>query len=260
MNKKNICFIGYGKMIQGIIQSIDLARFSVSITTKSDKQNNFNHHTLSYYQFDLLNDSFPTQVIEEVDILVFSLPPLDIKSFSQFFDKVPLDKRIIFTSSISIYQKDQGEINESGLQNSHDQSVLVQCETFLTKRFKNLVILRLGGLYGKNRHPIYSLAGKSELKGSNELIHLVHHQDVQQAIIKIIELNITQGIYNIISDQRESKKAYYTNMAKKLSLSPPLFNESLKSETPNNISNQKSKDDLKLIYQNPNDFLGVENE
>lgn len=260
MNKKNICFIGHGKMIQGIIKDLDFQKFSVFVTTRSNKQNQFDENLLSYTQFDIKTDSPPTDLILQSDLIVFTLPPVDWEAFERFFLQVPIEKTIIFTSSISVYQKNQGKIDETGPRIDPEKNLLTRCEDFLKNRFKNIVILRLGGLYGKNRHPIYSLSGKNDLKGSEELIHLVSHEDAQKAIKKIIDLNIAQGIYNIISDQRDRKKVYYSTLAEKLHLPLPLFLEESKKENVNNISNQKSKDDLKLTYQNPHDFLGVENE
>lgn len=260
MNKKNICFLGHGKMIQGIITSLDFQKFTVSLTTRSNKQNQFDKSILSYTQFDIQTDPFPTELIMQSDLIVFTLPPVEGEAFERFFLKVPKNKRIIFTSSISVYEKNQGKIDEIGLRVTPEKNLLTKCEDFLKNRFENLVILRLAGLYGKNRHPIYSLSGKTDLKGAEELIHLVHHNDAQKAIKQVIDLNINQGIYNIISDQRERKKVYYHNIAKKLHLPLPLFSAEAPNENVNNISNQKSKDDLKLNYQNPNDFQGVKNE
>lgn len=260
MNKKNICFLGHGKMIQGIIKSLDFQKFAVSLTTRSNKQNQFDKSILSYTQFDIQTDPFPTELIVQSDLIVFTLPPVDWEAFERFFLQVPKNKKIIFTSSISVYEKNQGKIDEMGLRVAPEKNLLTKCEDFLKNRFENLVILRLAGLYGKNRHPIYFLSGKADLKGSEELIHLVHHDDAQKAIKQIIDLDITRGIYNIISDQRERKKAYYSTLAKKLHLPLPLFLEEAHNENVNNISNQKSKDDLKLTYQNPNDFRGVEND
>lgn len=261
MNKKNICFIGHGRMIQGIIQSLDFEKLTVSVITKSNKEEEFDQSALSYIQADIKVDPFPTELILKSDIIVFTLPPLEWENFEPFFKQFPLDKTIIFASSISVYQKNQGNIDEDGQRVTSEENRLIRCEDFLQETFSNLVILRLGGLYGKNRHPIYSLSGKTDLKGSQEFIHLVHHEDVQKAIIKLIDLNINQGIYNIISDSRENKKVYYTNMANKLHLPLPVFRKEQKQIIKfNNISNQKSKDDLKLIYQDPNDFRGLENE
>lgn len=249
-------------MIQGIIKNLNFQNFTISITTRTSKQNEFDTNKVQYLQFDIKNDAFFSELIDKTDIFVFTLPPIEWESFARFFNGIPEDKRIIFTSSISVYEKNQGKIDENGLRLSPENNLLVKCENFLIKKFKNLIILRLGGLYGKNRHPIYHLSGKTDLKGAEDLIHLVDHEDVQAAILKILDQNILTGIYNIISDQRVTKKIYYTNLAHQLNLPLPQYKEmeNIEAHSPNNISNNKSKNDLKLIYKNPNDFLGVENE
>lgn len=249
MNKKNICFIGHGKLIDGIIPKLNPHFFKISFTSRTNKFEIVNEE-LSYLSFDAQKDSFPLRLARENDIFIYSLPPIDWDSFKAIFDLIPADKLIVFTSSISVYQKDQGRIDESGRRLDPNDSLMVRFEDYLIQKYKKLIILRLGGLYSKTRHPIFSLSGKVNLKGGTDFIHLVSHDDVHQAILSLLDQKIESGIFNIISNERLTKKDYYTKIALKLNLAAPIFSDDHKVIT-NLISNEKSKKVLHLKYQSP---------
>ena len=134
--------------------------------------------------------------------------------------------------------------------------VLVKSEHFLLSKFKSITILRLGGLYGLKRHPLYFLQGRKNVAGANEYLHLVHLDDCVLAISQVLNLNRWAEIFNIVSDLRISKKLYYHFMAEKMKLAPPEYtNENTILEQQNNISNEKSKILLKINYLDPKNFI-----
>lgn len=135
--------------------------------------------------------------------------------------------------------------------------IVLELEILAKKYFKNLALLRFGGLYGntpyQKRHPITFLAGKKDLKTGHEYLHLVHVNDCANAIIKIIEKDLFPIEINIISDLRILKKDYYINLAMKCHLPLPIYtNEIILDAT--QISNQKSIALLGLKYHNPAEY------
>ena len=154
-----------------------------------------------------------------------------------------------------MYGKNQGDVDETSVLNpaTSNSITLVTSEDYLKNKFKNLSIIRPGGLYGDKRHPIYFLAGKKNLVMGNEFLHLVHRNDCINAIESIIEKNIFGEIFNLVSDLRILKKQYYLELATKLKLEPPLFDD-VAVLNPTRIKNDKSKKMLKINYLNPNDF------
>src|SRR5690625_640193 len=52
---------------------------------------------------------------------------------------------------------------------------------------KEATLLRLGGLYGYGRHPIYSLSGRTGLKDPQKPVHLIHQKDCLNIITKEVE-------------------------------------------------------------------------
>lgn len=255
MKNEFLCLIGCGWLGKPLAKHFLSEGHKVLATTASDQSAEFQDDALSYIRFDLTKDALKKEILE-ADILIYTIPPLEFPLIKAFFDQIPEDKKIIFTSSTSVYGKQMGVVDESTpLDSSNTQSpLLLETENYLRSRFKKVVILRLGGLYGKKRHPVYFLAGKKDLKTGGEFLHLAHQQDCISAIDAVVARDIQGETINVISDLRILKADYYTDMAMKLSLPAPEYTNFEKSLKETKISNKKSKDLLNLNYLNPSLF------
>ena len=254
MKKEKICIIGCGWLGKPLAHHMIKANYPVIATTAHDKSLEFKANAIPYISFDLERERFLPNEIQLADVLIYAVPPLELSIVKSFFDKVSRDKKIIFTSSTSVYGKNLGHVDENhklDLSNCNSQ-LLVETEAYLLGRFKNLTIIRPGGLYGEKRHPVFFLQGKSNLKTGQELLHLVHRDDCINAIMAIINKSLWGEIFNLISDERMEKKDYYTLMASKLNLIPPKYDNDISISMPTNISNEKSKIKLQIRYLDPN--------
>lgn len=161
--------------------------------------------------------------INDIDCLIISFPPS--KSFDypiqieQLIQQFPETCKIIFTSSTSVYEDFEGEIDETGPVKM-DHPVFL-AEEKLRNSGELVTILRLAGLYGDNRHPIKHLAGKT-IENGNMAVNLVHQQDVIEAIELIIEKNAFCKTYNLCSYKHPKKGDYYINAAEKFGVTAPI--------------------------------------
>ena len=138
-------------------------------------------------------------------------------------------KKVIYLSSISVYDSQKGIVDESHNCNPTSNSGIetLKIENQLSKGDFIISHIRLGGLVGKDRHPIYSLSGKNFYKG-NELINLIHQDDALGIILKVIKVFNTENmILNAVTPFHPSKKDYYSKIANLKNILPPKF---LKSE------------------------------
>lgn len=256
MKNEKLCLIGCGWLGKPLAQHLIKSGFKVLATTVHDKSAEFKSLAIPYLQYDLAHTGSLPEDIHKSDILIYTIPPLDFAIVKNFFDKIPEDKKIIFTSSTSVYAKDMGIVDENTVTNlTHTSSpVLIQTEDYLRSRFSHLTIIRPGGLYGEKRHPVFFLQGKKNLMTGFELLHLVHQQDCINAITAILNKNIWNETFNLVSDLRVPKKDYYTLMAAKLGLTPPEYDENDNSLKQTNISNEKSKLILQIKYLDPTQF------
>jgi nucleoside-diphosphate-sugar epimerase len=176
--------------------------------------------------FDFSKNTFPT---DYCDVLFLNTPPLLDLSPSEYVNKILISQnsKIIFTSSTSVYGQNTIPVNESSPTQPLTESAkwLCEVENLLLDKFKDqILIIRLGGLIGKSRHPIYHLSGKNNLKGGNDVINLVHLDDLV-CIIPLLEKFNVQGIINVVCPFHPIKNIYYNEWAKRLNLLPVTYQD-----------------------------------
>lgn len=128
-------------------------------------------------------------------------------------------------------------------------------EKKLSEHFPHLVILRLGGLIGYDRHPGRFFAGKKDLPKALHPTNLIHRDDV----VRIIELMIRQQpkekIYNLVGDHHPTKKDFYTEAARLGGFEIPSFHEDFSTEEVVTNSLFKHEYNYQFTYPSPFDYL-----
>lgn len=165
---------------------------------------------------------FPTDdysSVSEASTFIVNIPPSkieekDFQDFRNFFK----DKRFIFISSTSVFDKSQGEVNEQTAPKPSSERGKKNLR--LEEIFKDDCIIRCGGLIGPNRHPVKSLVNKS-IEGGH-YINLIHSEDVIQIIKLSLEKNY-KGIIHASFPSSMTKKEYYQKYAQKYDLVSPKF-------------------------------------
>lgn len=250
---KNIAILGCGKL--GIDIAIHLIENNSAVrgtTTKSENLEKFKADKINGFLYEIggeLSDDF----FKNVDVLILSIPISESKQFEDFLPiielmelKLELVTKLIFTSSIGVYDSNQGIINEKNGR-CKTNSNNFQLETILKLKFKErLTILRLGGLISNERHPINSLAGKDVSSNGNAPVNLVHHGDIARMILSIIEKNKFGEIYNCVYPIHPKKQSYYRNKALNSGLAPPVFTSLNSLEKI--VESDLSVSDLDFVY------------
>lgn len=205
------------------------------------------------------------------DLLVLNIPPgrnrdnveeFHTKQIKSVIEKISASsiKLVIFVSSTSVYPEKPGIVAEVDTAPNNairsSGNALLKAEEMLLShsKFKTTVV-RFGGLYGYDRHPANFLAGRKNLERGNAPVNLIHRDDCIGIIQKIIDENITNDIFNAVSDGHPPRNMFYPAAAEKLDLDPPTFKED-ENENYKVVSNRKVKQILryKFKYPNPMDF------
>jgi len=208
------------------------------------------------------------------EILILNIPPGKKKDQSQRVDhsrqveevlreatrSTSSVKWIIYTSSTSVYpdvdkilaEEDAeltDELKERGKRILRAENLLRKMEDIDT------TIIRFGGLYGYDRHPVKYMQGKKALKSGNAPVNLIHQDDCINIINTVIRQDARNEVFNAVSDGHPPRKTFYTAAAKHLGLEPPVFIEDNNSNEHKIISNQKLKEKLgyQFLYPNPMD-------
>lgn len=164
--------------------------------------------------------------LRDADRVVVNFPPSkstdyasQIRSLlSQFSSKT----NIIFTSSTGVYAG-TGRLDETG-EVAEDHPVRL-AEKEVERSGMNYTILRLAGLIGGERHPVKHLSGKAVDNGQ-QVVNLVHREDVIRAIELAIMVKSSDSIFNISYPEHTTRKAYYTAKANEFGIDPPMFTTS----------------------------------
>lgn len=170
----------------------------------------------------------------DADVLVITLPPRRREAgvearypaqVASALQATPPDTRIIFTGSTSVYPELNRTVTEADAgegQISASGRAILAAETLLRER--DAVILRLAGLYGYDRQPGRSLAGR-DVSGGDGRVNLVHQDDVLRVLVQVIEDGVQNVTLNVCADLHPTRREVYTRQAGRLGFAPPRFIE-----------------------------------
>lgn len=136
-------------------------------------------------------------------------------------------EQVVLTSSTSVYPDGFGQVDETCAERP-DGAGLIQLnyEDELRTIFGDkLVILRLAGLIGPNRHPGRFLAGKINVPNPDAPVNLVHLDDVVLVIKQVVQRCIVEEVFNVCADEHPSRLEFYSNQTTSIGLVPPVFLE-----------------------------------
>jgi nucleoside-diphosphate-sugar epimerase len=222
--------------------------FEVKGSTTSEKKldilksNNIEPYLLELSETKI-SDSV-TEFLNNSEILIIDIPPglrkikevssektfvNKIKTLLQFIENSSISK-VIFISSTSVYSESyliptvtEESIlypdTESGKQLMEVENLLRNNSNFQT------TIIRFGGLIGEDRNIVKMLTGKTNVTNPDAPINLIHQQDCIEIICEILKQNCWNETFNAVAPNHPTRKKYYTEKAKQLHLTAPLFNE-----------------------------------
>lgn len=176
--------------------------------------------------------------LHQTDVLVIAIPPkAAVKSNLSYAERIkallpPIllcgVKNVVFTSSISVY--DEGvhlptvdettqplPQTESGKMVLEAENILRQNTAFAT------TIIRLGGLAGAARHPVYHLAGKENLDNPLGPVNLVYLDECVNILTHIIEKERFGEVFVAVHPTNKNRSTFYTEQAEALGLPLPHF-------------------------------------
>lgn len=205
-----------------------------------------------------------TSFLNGSETLIIDIPPglrrdpkVDFtQKIQQFLPEVEKSsvKKVLFISSTSVFEDTQDFPTYSeteppnGKKNNAQQ--LITVENLLTKNTHfSTAILRFGGLYAEDRHPVRFLSGRKAISNPLAPVNLIHREDCIHLIEKIIARDAFSTIFHGVFPEHPSKKEYYGKKAKNLGIAVPQFDEAKGSEG-KTISSKLTQEKLGLCYAN----------
>lgn len=265
----NISILGCGWMGRPLGRIlVDQGHTVHGSTTTPDKKKKLRNDGIIPYHIKLNPDfSKKNEAFWKSDLLYLNIPPGRGKKNVEDFFPAQIEavtkrlesstiQQVIFASSTSVYPSTSQVVSENDAQPGKagrpSGNAQLKAEELITgSDHFNATILRFGGLYGYDRHPVRYLAGKNDLPGGNAPVNLIHRDDCIQIILQIMQKPFINDVFNAVSDGHPPREMYYRAAAKKLGLKPPTFSDD-SSTNCKVVSNHKLKSHLDYQFIHPN--------
>ena len=223
-----ISVIGLGWFGMAMAQELS-SLHEVSGTTRSDQKIlTAQEQNIGVEKLTIINH--PSENLLATDIIVLNIPPFHGQL--EWFKSWPWNKEshLIFISSISVYGKNTGFVDEtiSPLPETENARILVEEENWI-KFFPHHTIIRFGGLIGPGRHPGKSLSGRQNIQGGNLPVNLIHLQDCIGFTKLVFEKKLTNQTFNLVHPEHPFRSNYYQNYCLKNNLIAPEFIDSFEN-------------------------------
>lgn len=256
-----IGIIGLGWLGLPLAKSLLNKGFHVIGTTRS-RAVSLSHERFSHVLFDpLVKKQASTVYFSDLDVLILAFTPsrADEKAYAKdcvrMLDLVPPACKIIQISSTSVYPERNGIFNETDYPaGSVKTNAIGYAELALSSMLRDrLTVVRMSGLVGPKRYPVTAMAKSGKTYQAMDRVNLIHQEDAIGLIEHIIQHKQWNKTINGCATEHPLKGEYYTEMASKLGIAPPLFEDRTRSERI--ISNKLSIDlGYKYMYPDPKDF------
>ncbi len=200
------------------------------------------------------------------DVLILTLPPKGRRD-PQVGERYPRQiqaivnaartggcRRIIFTSSTSVYGEQEGPVDESSplLPSTSSGRALRLVEDELRSIADlQVTILRLAGLAGPDRHPGRWFAGKTDLTNGHQRVNMVHLNDVIGIVRAILDQGAWDYTFNVCADEHPTKADFYRQATLDYGGTPPQFSKSPSVKTGKLVRNSKVKEVLHYQFAYP---------
>lgn len=221
--ENQICLIGCGWLGLPLAEQLQPMFKVVATSRAAEKCQLLNSKGIEAIEIKDNKWTLPKHVTSSAWV-VFMIPPSGMDDYVAFTKNIlhqfPVTTKIIFTSSIGVYEPSLEVINEQSKVIQNHPLVLV--ETYIQQTFAQSYSLRLAGLINEQRHPVYYLSGKENLNPT-QVVNLVHQTDVITAILTILAEQPLEHTFNICYPAHPSRQEYYIQQAQKLNLPLPRF-------------------------------------
>ncbi len=205
-----------------------------ALTRDPERIPTFVNNGLIGYRYDGSAESIPNEFLADAMALIIALPPFhpetnDYPEFIQALaEKTSPNTRIFYTSSTGVYPQNEGTYDEFSPFDSTSGSKLCRAsEAIIQASGRPHTILRLAGLFGPNRHPIFRISHRKRFTNGRSPLNLVHQQDVIDAIVSLLSKPESASVYNLVHPNHPLRKEYYEKAAIHYGLEQPLCADDL---------------------------------
>lgn len=212
-------------------------------------------HTMIYSRNPRFDEiKWPGPCSDAFDTMLLTVAPKRAEDYEETYLKTaqtiakdPKFKRVIYTSSISVYGDQNGALvtEETPVQASNALTqILIDTEKTLLDSGKNVLIFRLGEIFGLGREIAKKHVKGKTFPGTGEnLANLSPFNAILEGILFGFNKNLS-GVYNLVAEAHPTRKELYESLGL-----APKFNPSLPSQHGGNkIVSSKKLIDIGFVF------------
>lgn len=217
-------------------------------TTSAEKLPMLTAEGIQAYQISVEPEGISGDVqkfLEGTDVLIIDIPPGMRRDPKKQFSKAiqllaeaverSAVKKLIFVSSISVYAETDSfpiytESTAPNADSAAGKELAASEEILLKNDIFETTVLRFGGLFGGDRHPVKYLAGRTGLSNPLGPVNLIGREDCIGIIEKLLKNDIFGTVYNAVYPLNPPKEKYYRKKAEEMGLPAPEFSHEKASE------------------------------
>lgn len=232
---KKISILGAGWLGTPLAEKLSENKHSIKVsTTTVAKLSYFQQKNIPCFVFNLdhtVDENTLSSFFKDTEILIITIPPGKIEKvegnyigrIQKIIEQAQKHhiKEIIFTSSTTVYYSLKGLVTENDIvepTSDMDRDILTIEKLLLDNQNFNATILRLGGLIGEDRHPVYYICQRDIIDNANDPVNMVHKDDIIRFVEKMVQEPIPNEIFNIVAPISLNRKDFYTQEAHRLGI------------------------------------------
>lgn len=180
---------------------------------------------------DVAQDDYP-QAWADCAVWVLLLPPSQVQDYAATMGRLLRHaeacgvRHLLFGSSVGVY----GDAPRLCDENSEPQpdsasvrAIVAAEQACLAADIAHVDILRLGGLYAAERHPVFRLLAKGRLTDGGAPVNMLHRDAAVAALFRAAMQPNGRRVRNIVEQLNMSRAEFYRAEAAKLGCAAPDF-------------------------------------
>lgn len=232
-------------------------------TTTKDKFDRFRNQGIIPYLIDIdLTQQANFQDFLKSDVVVITVPfRRQLEDPFEYYQQIQQiitnsftthsQPWFIFTSSTAVYPSDGNQWDESmKIQPSTAREKALLATEEMIIKVKGTVV-RLGGLYGPDREIHRFFLKKTMLKSAQGRMNLIHLTDCVNVLELIIQRQLREEIFNVVSDDHPTREQLYTHLSLKYGVPMPVFDAQDRQAKSKIVANDKIKRMLEYKFVVP---------
>ena len=218
---------GAGYLGMPLAQQLQAASYAVSVSSRTAREG------VSWQAWDFSANS-AVQDFQVADTWVVLLPPSSSNDYVAHMRHLCAQAQqlhtahVVYASSTSVYGSEVRVCDEKSrvAPESDNAKQIVMCEQiWQNSGLPCISILRLGGLYDDERHPVRRLSGRVAIKGGKHPVNVVSRSGAVAALARHVA-HAQGGIFNVVEAVHPSRSEFYSQEALRLGLPLPEFDAS----------------------------------